>query len=332
VEDADGFHVSLVDIVTDSWIDVRYDIDVDQEPVEATVVVTDGLVRYEVPFYIVSPAAFSTIAQDQDLTKGRVGWVVFSNPNAALHQATSVATSDETVETGDAEVVDSTEVTIPVRVPFDYPHESMLLTAVTYSQGGAFMETMTAEVDLLEPAWLATMPSRLDQVEGQQTLDLVTAGCDLNEVISIEANGPEGVTLAGWSATTADTGTIAFDIASNAGSGAIELAADDGRRIIRGVAGIPPFAFGAWEAETELARGDHLLLPVVVYGGDLGETDIAVSDDDGVQVVGWTRVDDGALVIELAIGTDAAEGFRTLVVTSGEHQFNVDFQVIGSGL
>ncbi|MFO8074425.1 MAG: hypothetical protein R6V85_21395 [Polyangia bacterium] len=332
VEGADGFHVEMTDVVSTTLVEVRYSIDRDQSSTEATVVVTDGLARYEVPFTIVSPASFETTIESQWLERGRVGWIGFASSNASLTHGTYIPDGEDQIESGEVDLLDSTEAWIPVRVPFDYESDYVVLEASTYTQGGAFLETITAEVEILEPAYIVAVPSLISQSPGQQSVELLARGTDLSGLESVEMDGPEGVGIADWLADDATSGTLTFDVADGAHSGEIFITADDGRRLIPGLVGIPPFGHGAWEAEIEIPRGDRVLLPVVVYGGVLLEDTIEVTEDSGVDVVGWEYIDEGCLVVDVAVETNASEGFRTLVLTSDQEYFDINFEVVESGI
>jgi hypothetical protein len=332
VEGADGITVETATVTAANRIVVRYSIEWDQDPTVATLVVLDGLVRYEAPFSIVSPASFETVVGGQALTKGRAGWVVFAHPGAALHQGTRIDPGDGPVEAGAPDVIDSTEVRIPVRVPFDHPGDTLKLTAISYGGGGAFVETITADVDLFEPAFVAVVPSRIPQVAGQQVVELVAEGVDLSSAVLFEADGPAGVALAAWSAGGPGSGTATFELEPWPSSGAIALTVDDGRRLVHGVAGVVPFGKGTWKAEAEIARGDRLLLPVVVYGGSLVADDIWFDEAPGFQIAVSSAVDSGCVVVDLAVTASASVGFHTLSLGSGGEQFGLTLAVVDSGI
>ncbi|MCP4605907.1 MAG: hypothetical protein GY847_36245 [Proteobacteria bacterium] len=332
VEGADGFTIDSVNVKTERRIIVTYSISLDQEPTAATVVVLDGVKRYEVPFEIVSAKEFENRAEDQRLVKGRVGWITLTHPSAEMGQFTRFVEEDNT-ETGIADVIDQTEVRIPVRVPFDYKGDSLTLTAGTFESGGAYYELMTTDVMLLEPAYIAITPSVLSLSSGEQQVALRAQGIDLTALESLTLADNEQLSLSDWEATTASEGTATFVVEPGAEPGSHLLYADDGFRQAVGVVGLhKSIGYAIKKSEEELKIGDHIYLSFVFQGSDLVEGEYELSGADGVEVVGLTHIDEGGFVAELAADNDTHEGLRKLNLNVGDKDYDVFVSVTESGL
>ena len=332
VEGADGFDVHSVNVQTEGWLDVSYSIDIEQEPTQATVVVIDGQFSYEIPFTILSPAEFDTTVTGQMLTKGRVGDIVLSHPEASLHSGTRFQTDGLDIDAGDADVTDPTEVSIPVRVPFTSIDSSLVLQAHTYSEGGAILEIIDVTISLLEPAYLATVPSRLTNTAGVQTVNLVAAGVDLTLLTDLTLESDPHVSLASWLATSASAGTADITLDSAASSGGYALTADDGIREIYGTVAVMGSGKNAFESESDVYAGDHLYISFVVYGGDLVDGDIELTGDDDITAVAFTFVDPGCVIAELEIDDNATDGLSSMTLSSNGEDYNVYLVIENSGL
>ncbi len=334
VEGADGLEVRFVNVITQTWIDVMYNIDIDQEPIQAAVVLQDGGRRYEAPFTIVSPAVFESQASNQVLVRGQVGRVTLSHPEASLHFCTHFQIDDESIETGSAEVVRAgTEVRIPMRVPLDFAGDTLSLTASSFSEGGAVLEMMEVNIALLEPAYLAFVPSRLDKDEGESSVGIVTQGLDLTALESLTVEENDHVVLSGWETTAAKEGSAEFVFSSDTEEGAYRLVADDGARQVTGVVAVVDWdGQAAYRAQREVAAGDRVFFPIVVKGHDLVEGDSALSGDSGVEVLSLIHIDEGCVVAELEVDKNASKGLRALELRAGEKDYHVYIEVIESGL
>ncbi|MCP4663865.1 MAG: hypothetical protein GY856_51430, partial [bacterium] len=271
-EGADGFEVVLVRVIAASLMEVVYNISFDQEPTQATIVMEDGDYSYEVPFTILSPVTLENQAADQALTRGQVGSVTLSHAEAGLHFGTYFET-DDSIETGAAEViVKDTEVRIPIRVPADYPGDTLSLTANSFSEGGAYLETMSVEIDLLDPAYIAFTPSRLNLTDGEQSTGVVAQGIDLTTLESLTIEENDHVVISSWEATDTTTGAVDFVLSAETEEGRQILTADDGYRRVSGVvAFIDATGKVAYRAGRDVPAGDRVFFPVVVQGADLVE-------------------------------------------------------------
>jgi hypothetical protein len=331
VQGADGFEIADVALESETWLDVAYSISIDQAPTEATIIIHDGAIQYELPFTIVSPLSLETTVAEQALTKGRVGLVTFSNADAELSAGTQIADAPAGVESGEAQFTSETEVAIPVRVPFDATDDTVVLEAHTYTQGGAFLEIMTAEVPLLEPAWLAVSPSRLAASVGAQEISLAAAGFDLTAVESLTLEG-DGIALASWSAASATEGAATLAVTVDATVDGYVLVADDGTRAIHGVVAYPGSGIGVFRSEDALAAGDHGYIALVLVGGDLDEADVALASEGAFDVEGLHFIDSGCVVAELSSDASAAAGLQTLTLSSGGSDYEVHIAIAESGI
>ncbi len=334
-EGADGFEVDFVDVITANALQVNYSISLDQEATQATVVLQDGGYRYEVPFTILSPSTFENQATDQVLTRGQVGWVTLSHAEASLGPATFFKLEDESVESGSADVLQaSKEVRIPVRVPIDFNGNSLNLTAWSYSQGGAIFETMTVEVELVEPGYFALVPSRLEKTPSEQTVDIVAHEIDLTGLKTLVSEENDTLTLLDWEAAAPGSGNVELLLDSEIRVGAYKLIADNGVRQLTSLVAVTGAIKqnAVYAAEKELIAGDHVYLPIVARGIDLLEGSTELEGDESVEVIGITHIDPGSIIAELAVDGDAEEGMHTLVLNNGSETYDVYIKINDSGL
>jgi len=332
VEGADGFDVEAIDVMAENWIEVNFSISLEQEPTQATVVVIDGIIRYEVPFTIVSPQLFENEEQGQALTKGRVGTVQLAHSQATFNQGTGFPDIDESVEWGEPEVIDTNQAEVLVRVPFDFEGDSLEMVAFTYTEGGAFLQMLSTEVALDDPAWLAAIPSRLEETPGVQTVDLSAQGVDLTAIESLTLEADDLLVLSSWTASAPDSGSAELVVGSGVEARAYDLAAYDGHRDVIGTIVVPGSGYGADANEQTLTAGDHLFLSIVVHGDDLAEGETVLEGDDDLAVVALTYVDPGCVIAEISVDEPAYEGSHTMHLSDGSYEFDLYFAVVASGL
>ncbi|MCP4606998.1 MAG: hypothetical protein GY847_41880 [Proteobacteria bacterium] len=334
VEGADGFQISMVDVVTSGHISVTYDIDIEQKPTTCTVIVTDGMQRYELPFTILSPDAFETQEDDQWLTKGQKGIVILRHPDASMHFGTGFQIDDETVESGVIDVIGETEVHIPVRVPFDFSQDTLSLTAATYNEGGAFLETMNVEVSLFAPAYLGFVPSRLDLDSSEDThaVDMVTGGVDLLDIESLSIEKNDELFISDWSLESSDLLNVEFLVTSQVEAGVFEITANDGFRDLTALVATTSLGFDTiYGYSGQIAQGDRVYFPVILSSATVTVSTTAVGDDD-IEVHGVELIDEGCLVVDLQLANDAEEGLHTLSINNEGDAYYVYVHVEESGI
>lgn len=328
---ADGFEIVSLTLQTEAWIEIRYSIALDQEPVEAVIAIYDGMLTYEVPFTILSPLSLQSTVVDQALTKGRVGLVTFANSDASLNAGTTFAELPSGVESGSAQVTSEAEVQIPVRVPVDFAGDSIALTAYTYSEGGAVLELITADVAFLEAAWLEVKPSRLTAAIGAQEVAIEAHGIDLTGVESLALTG-DGISLVSWAAASATDATATLAVTADATVDGYVFTADEGQREVYGLVVYPGLGVGVFPSEASFPAGDHAFVALALVGGDLAEGDAVLACDGAFEVIGLQFVDPGSVIAELSSSSVASPGLETLTLSSGGEEYDVHIAIVESGL
>jgi hypothetical protein len=204
-----------------------------------------------------------------------------------------------------------------VRVPFDFDGDTLELTAFTYTQGGSWLEIVTTEVAVLDPAWIAVAPSVLPIGTETQTVDLSSQGVDITALDALSLNGEGSVSLAAWEATSPDSGSLTIVVADGAIAGAYELIADDGDREIIGLLAYGSPSAGVSAADTGLLAGDQGFVPLVSTGMLLVEDTVEITGDGSVAVVDWTFIDSRCVVVEIETLESATVGTHALTVSNG---------------
>ena len=337
VIDADEFTVNLVQVENGAWIKIDYSIDLNQTPGTATIKILDGPYAYEVPFTILPPVILDNVKGEQVLTKGQVGLVKVSNPDAEMGAWTAFGVGDFAVEAGAADVISETEVEIPVRVPFDYAEDHLDLVARTFSGGGAFLEMVNVPVRLREPAYIVITPSMLDLTSpGEQKVSLAALGADLSALESLTLETNDQLSLASWQADSATAGLASFVVGAAAQTGGYELTAREGGRDIVGVLGLSGPLTDVFEARHEVAAGDHLYIPLVIESGALNAADAVIYGDDDIEIINLIYVDENCVVAEVAVSPGAYAGdtgtLHTLKMKNDDDEYTVYFELVESGL
>ncbi len=335
VQDAAGFDIRFIDVEDPRHIQVYYDIDVDQEPTEAKVVLRDGDYRYEMPFVIVEHDVFDNMMEGQAVEAGRVGKIMLYNPGATLISTTLFDEEDEAVETGDAIPGEEGEVDIPVRVPFDSEETSLEMTARTYLEGNAFLELMHTKIAVVPPAYLAFQGAKVALDPGKVSLPFTVQGVDANDIENIEVIDETGkVAVVDWEVHSRTGGELMLYQNAEVEEGAYTIKASVGGREIMGV-----IAVSNWESrrahvpEMTISAGDHLYLPVTVQAGDLLENVVeARTGSDDLEVVALTSIDEFTVVLEIALEANAFPSAKRVTLIGEEYDYNLTIDVSESGL
>ncbi|MDJ0765364.1 MAG: hypothetical protein QNJ97_20455 [Myxococcota bacterium] len=332
-EGADGFHVGIVDVVGSGLMHVTYSIGEDQPPTQATIVVLDGLERYELPFAILSPGTYENQAGIQYLTKGQVGWVTLSHPEAALHIGTRFEIEDQAIEAGPVDIVSDTEVRIPVRMAVDYPSGSTTLTARTYTQGGAFLERMTTEVEVMDRAYIGFVPTALDLTTSDHQVDVAAEGLDLTQVTSLTIEENDQVFVSGFEPMGPNIGEVMFALTQAAETSIFQITADDGKRQVKGVVALVEMGTQAvFNPGVSVARGDRVYFPVVVQGHQMTAENVTVIGTDEIEVMGKVLIDTSCVLADIIVAKTAREGLHEISISTEGKTYNVYVRVIDSGM
>jgi hypothetical protein len=334
-EGADGFRVRFIAVEGPRRIKVYYEIALEQEPGDATIVLTDGDYRYDLPFTIVGPSQLDNAIEGQVVEKGRRGEVLLYHPAATLLSSTRFDDDEaDLIETGEAVQEEEGDIAIPIRVPYDFAEDTLDMTARTYLERGAILEMVSTEVTLVEPAYLAIKGAKLDHTPGSQRLAFTVQGIDAREIEQlIIEEGAGAVFVVGWEVDSEDSGFVDIYQSEEVVEGPYKLVAETPTREISAVLAVSNReSQRAHVPDSSIFAGDHLFVPVTVEGRDLFDGAVeAVSDDEDLAVVRLTRIDDDSVILELAIDENTYPGTRRLTLEGQEYSYSVSIQVEESG-
>ncbi len=331
VEGAPGFEITSVDVISGALIQLTYNIGMEQPAVQAILVIIDGKQRYELPFVISPAAVFENQAANAPLVKGQAGWVSLSHPYATFGANTFFEINVDGIETGKAEVIDTTQVRIPVRVPFDYPSNTLALVAKTLSQGGAVAETMTLGLSLVEPAYLTLSPTSLLATQPDHQVQLNAVGFDLSTIEELTVEG-EAVSIIDWQVLDANTGTCSLGLLQADVDRSFLITAKSSEREVSGVIAVRRLSKAIYSSCERIRIGDHLYCSIVVSGFELAETEVSLETSEAIELKNWQQLDRSRLVAELVVQKSAVPGWELITLNNGANAYEAEIEIVESGL
>ena len=339
ISGAEGFAIHSMQAVTETRIDVRYSIALAQEPVQATVTIEDGDNEWTLLFVISAPVTMANVHGNQFLVRGQVNEILIGAPGADFSTEVAFRNEGDGFELGQETVIADHQVSVPVRVPPDYPDDTLAFSFRTYSDGGARLQLVTVALPVLEPAFLALQPSRITGANSEETVSLVAEGIDLTQVETVSFASDTSVFLDGWEALTPTGGSATFMVSSQPDEGWHLFSVNDGYRditaglVVDTAQDILPDAF---EAPGEIPAGDRAFVTVVLKDAVLVEDALSMEDDEDISVLDILFIDESCVVLELQVHADAQtdewSAEHLLVLRSGLNEYDVHLTVAASGL
>ncbi|MBN2344081.1 MAG: hypothetical protein JXX29_03300 [Deltaproteobacteria bacterium] len=334
IDGAPGMEIVGIDLLTGSSMDVFFNIDIEQEPTTATVVITDGPFLYELPFIITAPQEFENEMPGQILVRGQVGVLDFSGTGPTLYEGTRPVNLPEGVEVGDT--VDAMHgVSMAMRLPADFAPDTFSLTMYSYLEGGATLEIMTTEIEVADPAYLVPSPSVLLSGSGAVDLSFVYSGFDFADVTSLELEGSDLFVMTTWDALDA-TASVISSVGTETDSYSL-IAQTVSREIPAQVVVVDDDTLGTtYPSFPDVVEGDHVFVPVAVASSGFVSGDITFTETANIHVADVIFIDNGSVVFELQIEPHVQTGefgsLERLEVSSDGRTYSVFLNIVDSGV
>lgn len=335
---APGLQIIHVDTLTESRLDILFNISREQAPTSATIRLHDGAYSYDIPLNIVPAMVLQNTFTTQYLTKGQVGQIDIGAPNAVFDSSSTQYNEYTNFEIGYQRLVDGHRITVPVRVDFNDERSQLEFEYYTYLNDGAVLQVMQVSVELLEPAYIAVTPSVVTREEISTYVTVIGENINMSEVTSVDFSSDENVSITGFTPLSRAAIELDLLVATYALEGFHSVAVSNGKQTLYAGLVLDNFAGGVvsiHSAKDRIAAGDHIYLNVVTLNNRL-ENELTATGDEYLDVVGITRIDDYCLILELQADAHAPTGeyaSRSVVtVHDGAYDFNVSVQITDSEL
>ena len=331
-ENADGMQIILTDVKTETWIEVSYEIDINQEPTTATIVLSDGQDQYQFPFEIAQPAVFNNELTNQVLARGQVGKVSLRGQDAMLYAATHPVNIPENIEYS-ATRSTTQGAEFFMRVPADYGADVLKLDCHTYIENGAELEIITTEIPIVDPLYAVPIPSIVpaNGVEVQTGIftndssgqPIAALGMTPDDNIVNLKLDPDGSMSWMIGSTIEHAGcpfTVTFDNNYTSPS-QIVIEREDALLSV---------------AKSSYYLGDRDFLQVALSTNNLLQDAVSLEGDDCVEVLDTIIIDSGTVIFDLAICDDAdvieAGSPRQLLLHNGDESYQLGITLHDAGL
>jgi hypothetical protein len=330
IEDAEGISVQFLEVLTATSLEVRYSVSLSQEPTTATMVLRDGNDEWRLPITIVAPKRLASEAGPVFLPKGQAGYVRVENASSVMAGLSRVVVPEgEEAEYALPVVHKKGVLDIPVRVPFDTEGDRLFFEVWSFDQG-AFLEIVEVEVTLLQPTYLAAMPSRLPALSGDYELTLVAPGFDFKTLLAVEARTNDAAMVTRFAVDAQGVAKATLSLAPGVTEGMFKLVATGSEQELMGVVAIAGPTSSEHLTTWSVEAGDRLYLPVAFSTDvDFVRDELTAEAEEGsdLTIHSVAVIDENCAVLEVEADKDG-EGWQNLWLEMGGNRRHLSLEVV----